>query len=393
MNSTSQRLYLDYNATSPFSKSVKQFLKEGDFLFGNPSSVHYTGKLASRYMRDTKEYLVDLFCLEKNFKLIFHSGATEGINFFFRSIILEMFKAGHRPLFLFSSVDHSASYNQKEILEALGFPVFYFSVDQNGQFNKKEIFELIEKYGDVNAPFPAVMNYMFVNNETGVMWPLEDAVEIKHKTKALIHVDAVQSVGKIENWNKLRSELDAYTYSAHKFGALKGVGFSFIKQDLSLAPFLYGGKQQEGLRAGTENVLGIYSIKLALEDLIKKQKWSDAYSHKTDLLTALSKISHNIILKTNYIQGGSCNTVLASVQSSDANTLVTAFDLSSVDISSGSACSSGIAAPNRVLLNMGYSKNISKSSIRISWDPFLFSNDEWDLVTEKISTILKRFVK
>ena len=117
MNSTSNRLYLDYNATSPFSKSVLQFLKEGDFLFGNPSSLHFTGKLANRYMKETKEFLFNLFQLDINHKLIFHSGATEGINFFFRSLILEMFKSGHRPVFLFSAVDHSAAYNQKIILE------------------------------------------------------------------------------------------------------------------------------------------------------------------------------------------------------------------------------------------------------------------------------------
>lgn len=393
MNSTSQRLYLDYNATSPFSESVKQFLREGDFLFGNPSSVHYTGKLASRYMRETKEYLFDLFRLEKDFKLVFHSGATEGINLFFRSIILEMFKANHKPLFLFSSVDHSAAYNQKKLLESLGFPVFYYSVDQDGQFNKQEILELISKHGDKSAPFPAVLNYMFVNNETGVVWPLKDAVEIKKQTNALIHVDAVQSVGKVAKWNEISPEIDAYTYSAHKFGALKGTGFSFIKQDLTLTPFLYGGNQQEGLRAGTENVLGIYSIQLALDDLHKKEKWDKAHLYKTQLINALEKIDYDISLKTNLGNNNSCNTVLVAIKESDANTLVTAFDLSGIDVSSGSACSSGISAPNRVLLNMGYSKSIAKSSIRISWDPFLYSQTEWDFIVEKITSVLKRFVK
>ena len=392
MNSTSNRLYLDYNATSPFSKSVLQFLKEGDFLFGNPSSLHFTGKLANRYMKETKEFLFNLFQLDINHKLIFHSGATEGINFFFRSLILEMFKSGHRPVFLFSAVDHSAAYNQKIILEELGFPVFYFSVDKNGQFCEQEILDLIAKHGDKDAPYPAVINYLFVNNETGVTWPLEAAQRIKKSSGALVHVDAVQSVGKISGWQNILSSLDAFTYSAHKFGALKGVGFSFIRHDLSLSPFLYGGQQQEGLRAGTENVLGIYSIKLALEDLLKNEDFASARQKKRQLECALKNINPNLSLVTNEQNDSSTNTLVAIISKSDANTVLTAFDLSGIDVSSGSACSSGLSTPNRILENMGYTKTIAKSAIRLSWDPFLYSEKEWEIVITKVEKVLRRFV-
>ncbi len=391
MISTNKDIYLDYNATSPFSSSTLRILERGDLLFGNPSSLHHVGKSANRYMRETKAFLSDLFNLESNYKIIFHSGATEGINFFFRSIILEMVQRGVRPLFLFSAVDHSASYNQKQILESLNFPVKYFSVNRRGEFDVEEILELISTYGDKKAPYPAIVNYLLVNNETGIIWPLDQIKRIKEQTGVLVHVDAVQSIGKMKNWQQQVDYLDAFTYSAHKFGALKGVGFSFLRSDLKLAPFLYGGGQQEGLRSGTENVLGIYSIKLALEDLLVKENYQLAYQLKRMLIDMLLKLDSSLLFDWNYEQSN-LNTVVIRVKTSDANTLVTVFDLAGIAISSGSACSSGISAPNRIMLNMGYSITSASSSLRLSWDPFLYSLEEWQQIIGKVQKVLQRFV-
>jgi cysteine desulfurase len=392
VNLTSNRIYLDYNATSPFSESVIRFLREGDLLFGNPSSLHYIGKYANRHMREVRDFLQSTFGIEDKFRIIFHSGATEGINFFFRSVILEMIKSRKRPLFLFSSVDHSASYNQKSILESLGFPVQYFDVDQDGNFDEQQIYELIEKFGDREAPYPAVLNFLYVNNETGRIWSLDRAHQIKNKTNALIHVDAVQSIGKIKDWNILDHGLDAYTYSAHKFGALKGIGFTLLNHKLKLSPFLYGGGQQEGLRSGTENVLGIYTIKLALEDLLRTEDYSQSeilFKKFHDDIVSLKNIKS--ITQSN-LEDWSCNTVVISCDGVDSNTLVTAFDMSGVAISSGSACSSGIIGPNRILTNMGYSEEFSKTSIRLSWDPHLIDDKQWSDQCTKVISILERFL-
>lgn len=391
VNLTSNRFYLDYNATSPFSKSVKRLLREGDLLFGNPSSLHYAGKYANRHIRDTKDYLLKLFAVEKNFCVVFHSGATEGMNFFFKSVLFDALKSGFRPLFLFSTVDHSASYAQKEFLESLGFPVQYFNVNLDGSFNEEQVLSLIAKFGDHSAPYPAVLNFLYVNNETGRIWNLDLAKTIKEKSRALVHVDAVQSVGKIKNWNILDHSLDAYTYSSHKFGALKGTGFTFFNGKFKVAPLLFGGGQQEGLRSGTENVLGIYSTKLALEDLITHQDFSLAQQQFSILKEKVNSIQGLDLLEQDQIDEWTCNTLVVSCPKSDANTLVTAFDLSGVAVSSGSACSSGISQPNRILLNMGYKESFAKSAIRISWDSSFYNEEEWDNVCEKVCSILKRF--
>lgn len=121
------------------------------------------------------------------------------------------------------------------------------------------------------------LNYTYVNNESGVVWPLEWALDLKKETKCFVHVDAVQAAGKIANWEMLLPELDAYTFSGHKFGALKGIGFTFFNKELDFNPLIVGGTQQEGLRAGTENALGVYTIKLALHEM-KENFNADALS-------------------------------------------------------------------------------------------------------------------
>jgi cysteine desulfurase len=389
---TKDRIYLDFNATSPFSSSVCKLLRDkGDSLFGNPSALHHTGKFANRFMRETRDYLYDLFSTKANYKIVFHSGATEGINFFFRSLIFKFYTEGVRPLFLFSKVDHSASYNLKPLLESLGFPVYHFSVDSNGRFDMEEIEEAICKYGARQGECPAVMNYLFVNNETGVTWPLEKAVYLREKYKVIVHVDAVQSIGKIDNWNRLPL-LDCYTYSCHKFGSLKGVGFSFLQHSLKLSPFLYGGGQQEGLRSGTENILGIYSVKLALEDLLSKSNFSHARQCKQLFLDSLKQLEHIKIIGE-HLQEDAVNTVMITVKNGDTNTLLTAFDMAQIDVSSGSACAAGISLPNRILLNMGYSSEVAKSSLRFSWAPFDYSHEQWHTTVAKIITMLQRFAK
>jgi len=147
----------------------------------------------------------------------------------------------------------------------LGHKVEFFQVDKNGDFDLEKLINQIKEITLLG--YLSVLNFTVVNNETGVYWPLQIAEKIKLQTSALIHVDAVQLVGKVEKWKELSVKLDGYTFSAHKFGALKGVGFSFISKRVELLSLISGGSQQKGIRSGTENILGIESIKIALEDI------------------------------------------------------------------------------------------------------------------------------
>jgi cysteine desulfurase len=368
---------------------VQNFLRSGDFLFGNPASLHSTGKEAKKFINQTSSFLFSTFNLNsKEFDLIYTSGATEAINSVYKGNALEDFKNKNKSLFVFSSVDHQAVLSLQADLELLGHEVLIFDVDRNGEFDENLLINIINKKA-VNF-FHVYLNFTYINNETGVVWPLDIASRIKAATNAYVYVDAVQLVGKIVNWQNISNLLDGYFFSAHKFGALKGVGFTFIKKDSPYRALITGGSQQDNRRAGTENALGIYSVKLALEEVLAEQ-------NVDELLNAKNIIEKNIELLLNgrgVIVGKSAkfrnaNTIFFVIFGEKAELLSMKFDMHNMDVSTGSACSSGIIKENRVLLSMGYSKEDSRAAIRLSFSPFLNSSMVKSY-TEQINSVIGR---
>jgi cysteine desulfurase len=386
--SISNRFYFDYNATSPLAKRVTDYLHSGDFLFGNPASLHASGKKSKKHINETVEYLFHLFNLKTDtHKLFFHSGASEGINSIFKGLAFKFFKEKKHVSFFFSEVDHACVIQLKEDLELLGHRVIFFPVDKNGLFDQIELIKSI--LNETSEGRESYLNYTFINNETGVIWPLQWAEEIKKQTDAFIHVDAVQLVGKMANWDMLSPELDAYTFSGHKFGALKGIGFSFVGNDIEFSPLIVGGSQQEGLRAGTENALGVHSIKLALHEMKEHFVASELGVAKDEIEEALvGFLGERGEVVGRFAPFRNLNTIFLVIYGQKAETLSAKFDMMGVDLSTGSACSSGIIKENRVLMAMGYSYENSRSSIRLSFSPLMKKSDVAGYI-EKIKSILK----
>jgi cysteine desulfurase len=386
--SISNRFYFDFNATSPLSKRVTDYLHSGDFLFGNPASMHSSGKKSKKFINETIDYLYEVFNLKNDtHKLFFHSGASEGINSIFKGHALKFFKEQKKVSFFFSEVDHACVVQLKEDLEIFGHKVYFFPVDKNGLFDQPKLIKNILK--ETSEGRESYLNYTYVNNETGVVWPLDWAEEIKKETSAFIHVDAVQIVGKIPNWEMLSSSLDAYTFSGHKFGALKGIGFSFINKSTEFSPLIVGGTQQDGLRAGTENALGVYTIKLALHDMKEMFKPHDLGSAKNEIENSLVQFlgkKGEVVARNSPHRN--LNTIFLVLHGQKAETLSAKFDMMGIDISTGSACSSGIIKENRILMAMGYSFEDSRSCIRFSFSPYL-SKEDVIPYTEKIKSVLK----
>lgn len=385
MKLTNNRFYFDYNATSPLAESVTNWLSSGDLPFGNPSSIHSSGKQAKRFINETRDYLFEVFAL-KDHKLFFHSGASEGINTIVRGLGFELQKNGEKLTFVCSPTDHSCIYNLKEELELYGHRFVEFPIDHNGDFSHEEVLSIIKEEKN-----KVLLNYTFVNNESGVVWPLEKAIKLKEATGCYVHVDGVQAIGKIQDWNELSDKIDAYTFSAHKFGAMKGVGFSFVHKDFPFHSLIRGGGQQEGMRSGTENVHGIYSIKIALSEIVEKYNFSAQKKAKEIIENEIKSLGDkfDIVGKGAHQRNG--NTIYLVVAGRKADILLTAFDLAKMDVSSGSACSSGAVIPSRVLLNMGYSEDEAKGALRFSFSPFL-TEDEAKAYVDKIVTVLKRFL-
>lgn len=380
------RYYLDFNASSPLANSVKEFLAKGDFFYGNPSSVHTSGKKSRRMVQDVSDYLKDFYSLPETYLCLFHSGATEGINTLLQGSAKHYFRADEKVQFLLGKMDHSCVVNQEEDLKDFGHEVLFYEPDHQGRINKEDLIEKIKSFQG-----HTILNYTWVNNETGVVSSLEAAEQIKKETGCTIIVDAVQSIGKIEDWNKVSHCIDAYTFSGHKFGSLKGIGWSFVNINLMFAPLLRGGGQQGGYRSGTENTDAIYSLKLAMQDLEKNQKqlpikeFMDEF--KKDLIQLMGD---SIELIANDNQDRAQSTFYFILKKEKADISLIAFDLDNIDLSSGSACSSGALEPSRVLKSMGYDDLSAKSALRVSF-PFYFNRSEYESMRDAVFKVVKRF--
>lgn len=363
------QIYLDYNATSPLSKSVKEFLAQGDFSFANPSSTHSLGKLARKSVNRTRRFLYDLFSLsESEHKLFFHSGATEGIRSFF-----ETANAGDG--YIYSQADHPVAHAMAKLLSERGCVVALLAVDQDGALDLQGSLATIQKLRtSLKKDAKIFINFTPLNSETGVLWPMELALELKHQTGAYVHVDATQVPGRVPNWDTIEKELDGITFSGHKFGAIKGIGFTFLRNGFPFKSLLVGGNQQDSLRSGTENTLGVSAMELALTDL--RHLDIGKISGLRDRIESALLSNDNIqIVGAGAKYGRAANTCAFIHKKIKADVLQMHFDLAGLALSPGSACSSGSLNPSNSLVAMGldqYALNL----LRLSLGPENLDNEE-----------------
>ena len=373
MKLINRRLYFDYNATAPLSESVINYLRNGVFVFGNPSSIYTEGREARKLISETFDFLRQLFQIPiEGHEIFFHSGATEAINSLVKGMAMYASSQGQKFHFFYSAVDHSSVVKQALHLPLLGHEAHSISVDSNGEIDLEVIIQKIKQQKGLK-----LFNFTQVNNETVVVWPLEWAIKVKQATDCFVHVDSVQAPGKIVSWASPSYELDSYTFSAHKFGALKGVGFTILSQNLPWIPMQMGGGQQKGLRAGTENTQGIYSIKLALEELHSTFAPQTIKTQKDALELALEKmLGAEGQITAKKASHRNLNTINITFNHDiKGELLIAALDLAGLAVSSGPACSMGVSVASRVLLEMGLSERMAKNSLRISLGPKITEED------------------
>lgn len=373
------RFYLDYNATSPFSTSFKSYLEKGDFPFANPASIHTSGKFSRKCLNQVEDFLFNLFDLAASeYHLVFHSGATEGIRSFFEA-------AQEGDAMFYCESDHPATISSAKALKERGVETIPMSISSSGDFELEHNIELIKSWKTKNKG-RAFANFLYVHNETGVRWSLEDALSLKEKADCYVHVDSTQSPGKIINWDRLSTGLDAYTYSAHKFGAMKGIGFSFVRKAFPFKPLMKGGAQQSGLRGGTENVLGAISIKLALED-IQGLDLSAIEVLRNKLEQLVLNREDAIVVGKDSKYGRAVNTLNFIIKSKKADISLIQFDMAGLDISSGSACSAGSVEPSNTLISMGL-RDYAKNGLRVSLGQCNIGHEKE--ILKKFEQVIKR---
>ncbi|MFK4532287.1 cysteine desulfurase [Bradyrhizobium ottawaense] len=349
------RVYLDWNATTPLRAEARRAMLAAWDLVGNPSSVHAEGREARRLIEEARATLaVAVGALPRN--VVFTSAGTEA-NALALSPGLRRSSGGPVERLLVSAVEHaSVLAGGRFAADKIGL----IPVTRSGVVDLDHLRSLLRDGA------PALVSVMAANNETGALQPVAEVARIVHEAGGFLHVDAIQALGKIPfEINAMGADLA--TFSAHKVGGPKGVGALVVAEGLTgLEPLLRGGGQELNRRAGTENVAGIAgfgaAVKAALQTLSEDAE--QVATLRNRLENGIRGIAGATIFSDEVKRLP--NTVLFTAPGLKAETAVIGFDLEGIAVSSGSACSSGKVQPSHVLSAMGYDPAVAQGAVRLS---------------------------
>jgi len=345
-------IYADNAATTKISdNALKQMLPFLQKQYGNPSSQYSLGVKAKRAIEEARQRVsMALGALPS--EIIFTSGGSES-----NSWVLSSVTNGH---VITSSIEHHSVLNACHALEHKGIEVTYLPVDSKGRVSLDRLKEAIRSE-------TKLVSIMLANNEIGTIQPIAKIGEYLHERNILFHTDAVQAVGHIPVHVKQLS-VDFLTASSHKFNGAKGTGILYKRNGVLLPPLIFGGAQEEGTRAGTENVAGIVAAGYAINESVANMT---AMADK--LLVMIQKTISGIRSKIpNFIVNGDENNRLPGIvnivfDGVAGDSLMHLLDLKGICVSTSSACVSGKDQPSHVLMALGLTEQQAKSAIRISY--------------------------
>ena len=354
-NSTS--IYFDNNASTNLSPPViEDIQKLIASPLGNPSSAHSYADYSRRLIRESRSIIAQfLHCPESS--VLFNSGATEGNTTVLQSLLAI---SGAKKL-ITTKTEHASIWKNAEYLESQGIEVDWLDVDANGIIDIEQYKAALKSKGTKLA------SVIWANGETGVLQNIPDLALLAKERGALFHTDASQAIGRIEI-DLDKSEIDFLTFTGHKLHAPKGIGVLFARNQNNLSPLLLGGDQESKLRAGTENVLHIHSLAVAIDDRFKNwnlhinslKNLRDSFESK--LMEALPHVE---------INGSSSdrapNTSNVRFTGIDGPALLAQLDIANLYCSQTSACTSMMPEPSRTLRVMGLSEDEAFSSLRFSF--------------------------
>jgi len=364
------RVYFDWNATAPMRPQASAAMTKAINMAGNPSSVHAEGRAARRIIEDARAALARAVGATAA-NVVFTSGGTEANALALTPGLRRDGEAVTR--LVMSAVEHPS------VLSGGRFAVEEIAlapVTMDGVVDLGRLQELL-----AGKP-PALVSVMLANNETGAIQPISEIAGLVHAARGVLHVDAVQALGKISfNINDIGADL--ISVSAHKIGGAKGVGALILSDRIAgLEPLIEGGGQEKGRRGGTENLPGIASFGAAILAAGEAEIAGIARMRKLQ-----EKLELGLLNNSSEIEIFSSkvprlpNTTLFSAPGMKAETAVIAFDLEGMAVSSGSACSSGKVRPSHVLEAMGVSPAMAQGAVRLSWG--------WDTTEAEVEYLLE----
>ncbi|MBQ1327111.1 MAG: cysteine desulfurase NifS [Eubacterium sp.] len=373
-------IYLDNAATTKVLPEVFEAMKPYfEEQYGNPSSSYtFSGRIAGK-VEEARDSIAK-FLGAKREEIYFTSGGSESDNWALKGIA-DAFREKGKHI-ITTKIEHHAILHTAEYLEKHGYEVTYLDVDENGFVNPEDLEKAIR-------PDTILVSIMFANNEIGTVEPIKELGRIAHQHGVLFHTDAVQAFGHLPiDVNEMN--IDMLSASSHKINGPKGVGIFYLRRNTNIESFIHGGAQERGRRAGTTNAAGIIGTAKAVEIAAKKMEQRIIYERELrDYLiervlkeipyTRLNgdrelRLSNNANFCFRFIEGES---------------LMILLDLSGIEASSGSACTSGALDPSHVLLALGLPKDIARGSIRLTLSEET-TKDDIDYTVEVLKKSVER---
>ncbi len=374
-----KEIYLDNNATTMVDERVFEEMRPYFCeLYGNPSSMHFFGGQVQKKVDEARNRVAALLGALPD-ELVFTACGTESDNAAIRSA-LEVFP--EKRHIITSRVEHPAVLTQCRNLSKRGYRITELNVDGNGQLDLKELEAALDDD-------TALVSLMYANNETGVIFPIEEAARMAKEKGALFHTDAVQAVGKIQ-LNMAESAIDMLSISGHKLHAPKGVGVLYVRRGTPFRPLLVGGHQERGRRAGTENTASIIAMGKACE--LAMQYMADEAGRVREMRDRLERELTALIPNTRINGGGTDrlpNTLSIAMEFVEGEGILLLLSEKGICASSGSACTSGSLEPSHVLRAMGVPFTCAHGSIRFSLSRFT-TDAEVDAVIRELPPIITR---
>ena len=376
-------IYLDNNATTQMAPEVLDAVTKAEpVVFGNASSMHSFGREAGKLVEDSRKNIARLLVCDPS-ELIFTSGASEGNNAVFMIAASIIQKRGGGRI-VTTTIEHPCIMESVKYLRTKGIRIDQAPVQRDGRVDMTEL-------GKLMGPDVVMVSVMTGNNETGSVQPIKAISEMAHRCGALMHTDATQAIGKLKvscrDWN-----LDYLSCSGHKFYGPKGVGVLYARKGVPYEPFVHGGEQEHGRRAGTYNTIGIYgtgiAARLAMENIEEESSklWAMREKLRKGILESIPNVTVNgCTERENCLPG----TLDVSFENVEGESILLMLDMEGVAVSTGSACATGSLEPSYVLLACGLDVELAHGSIRFSFGRFNTMEDV-DYVLQVLPPIISR---
>jgi len=372
-------IYMDNNATTKVAPEVLEamhpFLSD---LYGNPSSAYTFGGEVARHIREAREHVASILGASTE-EIIFTSCGSESDN----TAIMSALSTGKDKMHIVTSrVEHPAVKVLCNELAKRGYRITEIPVDKEGTLD-------MEKYQESLTPDTAIVSLMWANNETGVIFPVEEAALMARERGILFHTDAVQAAGKIPI-DLHNSAIDMLSISGHKLHAPKGVGVLYVRMGTKFSPFLIGGHQERGRRGGTENTASIIALGKACELAAKRME-----EENTRVKALRDRLEKDLLnrVPNSRVNGGRAerlpNTTNISFEYIEGEAILLLMDEFGICASSGSACTSGSLQPSHVLRAMGVPFTMAHGSVRFSLSVYN-TEEEVDFVLDKVPPIIEK---